>query len=141
MALELEDLEGVAAIELGLPPGATEQRTLELVSAALGELPLIVGLPCGAVIPERLVKLAAYGAAAVTVTAPRISLPGRDGRLIAGHMLGPAVLPILLAALQSAAGGPLPLIASGGVYRPADREALLAAGACAVQLDSALWLP
>ena len=62
------------------------------------------------------------------------------GKLIAGRLYGPALLPLALAAVYSLRRQSLPVIAGGGVYRKADGEALQAAGAVAVQLDSVLWL-
>jgi dihydroorotate dehydrogenase (NAD+) catalytic subunit len=55
-------------------------------------------------------------------------------------LYGPAILPLALAAVRTLRRQPLPVIAGGGVYRKEDGEALLAAGALAVQLDSVLWL-
>ena len=45
MVRRLEGVEGVMAIELGIPPGTAGGEALEFVAAAFGELPLIVHLP------------------------------------------------------------------------------------------------
>lgn len=57
----------------------------------------------------------------------------------AGVLCGPATFPLIRERVrQAAANTPLPIIASGGVATPAHALALLAAGAAAVQVGSAL---
>jgi dihydroorotate dehydrogenase (NAD+) catalytic subunit len=136
----LESLEAVSAIELGIHPLAEPELALKLVRAGVGELPLVVNLPLTAAAETWVGKLAGLGASAVSLGAPRGLLPGANGKLTAGRLYGPAILPLALAAVRSLSRQPLPVVASGGVYRKADGEALLAAGAAAVQLDSVLWL-
>jgi dihydroorotate dehydrogenase (NAD+) catalytic subunit len=85
-------------------------------------------------------KLASLGASAISLGAPRGWLPGDSGKLTGGRLYGPAILPLALAAVRSLRRQALPVIAGGGVYCKADGEALLAAGAAAVQIDSVLWL-
>ena len=145
----LESQEAVSAIELGIAPLAEPELALKLARAALGELPLVVNFPLTAAAESWVDKLAGLGASAISLGAPRGLLPasgtpgaaGMPGaRMIAGRLYGPAVLPLALAAVRSLRRQSLPVIAGGGVYRKADGEALLAAGAIAVQLDSVLWL-
>jgi dihydroorotate dehydrogenase (NAD+) catalytic subunit len=134
----LENVGGVSAMEIGLPPEADKELTARLVRAAVGELPVLARLPL-----ERLLELAeaaiGAGAAAVSLGPPRAALPGSDGRLLRGRAYGPALFPLALAAVQALAKSGLPVIGACGVYHPADVEAMLAAGALAVQLDSVLW--
>jgi dihydroorotate dehydrogenase (NAD+) catalytic subunit len=111
----------------------------------VGELPLIVNFPLGAAVESWVDKLASLGASALSLGAPRgllpaPRLPGAGVKLVAGRLYGPAILPLALSAVRSLRRQALPVIAGGGVYRKADGEALLAAGAVAVQLDSVLWL-
>ena len=67
-------------------------------------------------------------------------LPGREARLVSGRLYGPAILPLALNAVRSLKKLGLPVIAGGGVFRKKDGEAMLSAGALAVQLDAVLWL-
>jgi dihydroorotate dehydrogenase (NAD+) catalytic subunit len=146
MVRVLESQEAVSAIELGIAPLAEPELALKLVRAAVGELPLVVNLPLTDAAEAWVEKLAGLGASAVSLGAPRGLLPaagsrpGANGKLVAGRLYGPAILPLALAAVHALRRQPLPVIAGGGVYRKADGEALLAAGAVAVQLDSVLWL-
>jgi len=142
MVRVLESQETVSAIELGIAPQAGPDLALNLVRAGVGELPLVVNLPltsAGETWVEKLAGLGGQGPSAISLGAPRGLLPGCNGKLVAGRLYGPAILPLTFAAMRSLRRQPLPVIAGGGVYRLADGEALLAAGAIAVQLDSVLW--
>jgi len=140
MVRRLEEApDGISVIELGIPPQAQPGEALELARSAAGELPLVVAVPLTAAGEAWLADLKAAGASAVSLTAPRGSLPDREGRRISGRLYGPSLFPLALAALQSAQNCGLPVIASGGVYTLADGECLLQAGALAVQLDTVLW--
>ena len=142
MVRVLDSQETVSAIELGIAPQAEPELALKLVRAAVGELPLVVNFPLTAAAEAWVEKLAGLGASAISLSAPRglLPAPGANGKLVAGRLYGPAILPLALAAVRTLRRQPLPVIASGGVYRKVDGEALLAAGALAVQLDSVLWL-
>ena len=135
----LEGLEGVAGIELGLPPQADSSVCRSLVQAALGELPVIARLPfeTALILAERL---ADSGAAAFSLSAPRGMLKAPGGDMVSGRLYGPAVFPQALALAAQLSQPGLPVIGAGGVRRRADVDAMLAAGALAVQLDSVLWL-
>jgi dihydroorotate dehydrogenase (NAD+) catalytic subunit len=143
----LESQEAVSAIELGIPPQADPELALRLARAAVGELPLVVNIPLTAAAEGWVDKLAGLGASAVSLGPPRGLLPAAGvprgmpaAGMTAGRLYGPAVLPLTLAAVRSLRRQPLLVIAGGGVYRKEDGEAVLAAGAVAVQLDSVLWL-
>jgi dihydroorotate dehydrogenase (NAD+) catalytic subunit len=139
MVTRLEGREGVATIELGLPPGIHGDAALAFVEAAYGELPLVVNLPLTAAGEPWLEALPGRGASAISLVAPRGALPGPAGSLVNGRLYGPALFPLMLAALQSARRLGLPVIAGAGIYRRRDAQALLDAGARAVQLDTVLW--
>jgi dihydroorotate dehydrogenase (NAD+) catalytic subunit len=146
VAERLEGLENLAAVELGLPPQVDAPTALRLVEASTGELPLIACLPFeGAA--GLAAALAGSGAAAFSLAAPRGTLPQPGASspgpvpLVSGRLYGPGLLPQALATVKAvvkAAGG-LPVFGSGGIYTQAGIEAMLAAGASAVQLDTALW--
>jgi dihydroorotate dehydrogenase len=135
----LEGLEGVAGVELGLPPELDRGAVVDLVQAGLGELPLIVCVPL-----ERAIDLAQIVArlpvAGVSLSPPRGILPDTSTGTTRGRLYGPAVFPQALAAVTSLARSGIPVIGAGGVYRPGDAQAMLAAGALAVQVDAVLWI-
>ncbi|MFH1634618.1 MAG: hypothetical protein ABIG63_11515 [Chloroflexota bacterium] len=138
MVEQLEDVEGVMGVEIGLPPDGDADLAYGLAAAAVGELPVIVRVPfkCCAEIAE---AVAETGVSAVSLAAPRGTLTGQDGNLVSGRLYGPAVFALALGAVRKLAGLGIPLIGAGGVYRQADVDAMLAAGAMAVQLDAVLW--
>lgn len=147
MARRLERIEGVMGVEVGLPPHASAGLALEMARATAGERPAILRLPL-----DRAVELTAAcgealrqaGVGALSLGAPRgaLPLPGGGlpgGGLAHGRLYGPALFPLALQTVRALAGGPLPIIAAGGIGGEADSQAMLAAGAAAVQLDWALW--
>ena len=133
MIERLEGIENVMAVEIGLPPEVDRDTAHDLTQAAIGELPAIVRLPL-----EQADELAQIvikaGASAVSLGAPRGVLTGINGR-----MYGPGMLPLALRAVEKLAGMRVPVIGAGGVYQPEDVEAMLRAGAVAVQVDAVLW--
>jgi dihydroorotate dehydrogenase (NAD+) catalytic subunit len=134
MARQLEEVEGVAALEISIPIEADAGLALSLLQAARGELPLIACLPLQLARAPWLAGLAAAGASALHLDAPRGQITGIGGRLT-----GPGLLPLALDALQAAQASNLPVIAGSGVFTCEDGEKLLKAGALAVAVDTALW--
>jgi dihydroorotate dehydrogenase (NAD+) catalytic subunit len=138
MASMLEAVEGVAGLEIGLPPGSDAATALAFARAASGELPLILRLPLEEA--ARLVPSIPQGlVAAVSLAPPRGTLPTPLGGLVQGRLYGPAVYPLALSAVQALKRSGVPLIGAGGIYRQQDAESMLKAGAVAVQLDAVLW--
>jgi dihydroorotate dehydrogenase (NAD+) catalytic subunit len=133
MIERLETNEGVMGVEIGLPPDIDPDTAFDFARAALGELPAILRLPL-----EQAEELAPVviegGASAVSLGAPRGKLEG-----ISGRMYGPAVFPLALRAVEKLAGLGIPVIGAGGVYQARDVNAMLDAGARAVQVDTVLW--
>jgi dihydroorotate dehydrogenase len=133
MIEQLETIEGVMGVEIGLPPDINPDIAFDFAQAALGELPTILRLPL-----EKAEELAPAvmeaGASAVSLGAPRGKLEG-----ISGRMYGPAVFPLALRAVEKLAGLGIPVIGAGGVYQAQDVDAMLEAGARAVQVDTVLW--
>lgn len=141
MVRACEELEGVMALELGLPPRGSPAEWLELAQAGLGELPLVVCVPLNMAGESWVEKLPGLGASAVCLSAPRGMLPVAGGRLASGRMYGQGLLPLVFEALHRLSGLGIPIIAGCGVYHRAAGQALITAGAWAVQVDAALWQP
>ncbi len=139
MVQALESVENILAVELGFAPLLAPDIIALAVEMCRGELPLIVSLPAEQILDlgPRLIDL---GAAALSLSAPRGALP-RDGELVTGRLFGPALYPKSLDVVRSAGRLGLPVIGAGGVCSASNADAMLAAGALAVQMDSALWLP
>ncbi len=134
----LELLEGVMAVEVGLPPDIAPGSALRFAQSAEGELPVVVRLPLDRA-AELALALAEAEVAAFSLGPPRGALLGEDGTLVHGRLYGPALLPQALAAVRLITPLEVPVFGAGGIYTRADVEAMLAAGASAVQLDAALW--
>lgn len=139
----LESHENVMAAELGFAPLLANDILLLTLEMSLGELPLIVSLP-----PEQVLSLGPRliqgGAQAIGISAPRGALPAstrgagkRD--IITGRIYGPSLFPRTLETVYSAAKIGLPIIGAGGIWTQEHADAMLAAGALAVQVDAALW--
>ncbi|HLF73940.1 MAG TPA: hypothetical protein VI524_06320 [Anaerolineales bacterium] len=147
MVRMLEAQENVIAAELGFAPLLADDILLLTLEMCLGEVPLIFSLPVEQVLSlgPRLVQA---GAQAISIAAPRgalsptagtpLSARGR-GELITGRLYGPSLFPRSLETVHSAARLGLPVIGAGGVWNRENAEAMLSAGALAVQVDAALW--
>ncbi|MEW6718468.1 MAG: hypothetical protein AB1345_13325 [Chloroflexota bacterium] len=137
MVERLEGIEGVMGIEIGLPPKIETNHATDLAMAALGELPVVVRLPLkGCDLAPAVIDA---GVSAVSLGAPRGSLPAEDGRLISGRLYGPGVFPLALQAVETLSERGIPVIGAGGVYQASEVDTMLNAGAIAVQLDAVLW--
>jgi len=142
MLRRLETVEGVAGIELGLPTDVDTRAACSLAQAAGGELPVILRLPverAAELAPALAVQARQTSIAAISLAPPRGVLPDPDGVLVSGRLYGPAIFPLALAALRAVLPAGLPVIGAGGVYTLEQAEAMLAAGAVAVELDTVLW--
>lgn len=134
----LEEIDNVIAVEVGLPPDSDAGLAADLTRAALGELPIF-----GLVAANRMLELAPVmikaGASAVSLGAPRAEVERAAGGIFNGRLYGPRVFEGTLNITQKLVALGIPAIASGGIYHPEQGQALLAAGALAVQLDTVLW--
>jgi len=136
--LRIEELDNVAAIEIGIEADSSVELVNELVSAARGELPVIIQLPLHRAVELAFAALDA-GAAALSLGAPRGALPSTDGKLVSGRLYGPALYPQALETVRELVRMKVPIIGSGGIETKAQGEAMLAEGALAVQMDVGLW--
>ena len=62
-----------------------------------------------------------------------------NDRPVSGRLYGPGLLPQTLSAVNALRRLGIQIIAGAGIFRPQDAQALLAAGAYAVQLAGVLW--
>jgi dihydroorotate dehydrogenase (NAD+) catalytic subunit len=140
MVQMLEMQENVMAVELGFAPLLADDILLLTLGMALGELPLIFSLPVEQILSlgPRLIQ---EGAQAISISAPRGALPTEHSSPITGRLYGPSLFPRTLETIYSAARLGLPIIGGGGVWSRENAEAMLSAGALAVQVDAALWNP
>lgn len=140
MVQMLEMHENVMAAELGFAPLLANDILLLTLEMCLGELPLIFSLPMEQVLSlgPRLIQ---QGAQAISISAPRGALPvtPSPSTLVTGRLYGPSLFPRALDTVYSAAKLGLPIIGAGGVWTQENAEAMLSAGALAVQVDAALW--
>ena len=144
MVQMLELRENVMAVELGFAPLLADDILLLTLEMCVGELPLIFSLPIEQVLSvgPRLVQ---GGAQAISIAAPRGALPEsrekdtKEKGLITGRLYGPSIFPRALETVYAAARIGLPIIGAGGVWTRENAEAMLTAGALAVQVDAALW--
>ena len=139
MVQALERVENILAVELGFAPLLAPDIIALAVEMCRGELPLVVSLP-GEQVLDLGTRLLSLGAAALSLSPPRGTLP-LGSNLVSGRLFGPGLLPRALDAVHSAARLGLQVIGGGGVCSKTDVDAMLSAGALAVQADSALWLP
>lgn len=136
MVQMLETHENVMAAELGFAPLLADDIILLTLEMCLGELPLIFSLPVEQVLSlgPRLIEGSAQ---AISISAPRGAL--MTNHLITGRLYGPSLFPRALETVYSAAKLGLPVIGAGGVWTKENAEAMISAGAFAVQVDAALW--
>ena len=148
VAARLATTPGVAGIEW-MPPARTDLRTLRTGIEQMvmeGDLPLLVRIPLGRTL-EWGKAAVETGVDALTIGAPPEAaalLRGGEGTstLVTGLLYGPAIFPLMLAALveaQTAQWG-VPLVASGGIHSAEQARIALDAGATAIQIDIAAWV-
>ena len=140
MAALLERVDGIGGIELHLNPAFDAAEAIRAVRAA-SELPIIATLDLDNAVAIAADCVAA-GANTLAIGRPPRGMAMIDGRAWYGRMYGAMVKPLALRALAEVRDLKLdaPLIASGGVHSAADAREFLAAGASAVEIDSAAWI-
>ncbi len=139
----LDEVDEVAAVELGLSDDIDLEDARAMVEAAKMEKPLLVRLPFYECY-ELALPLAEAGADALVLTAaPRGT--ARDihaGRLVSGRIYGPLIKPLVLrmvGRLRREIPDEIPIIGCGGIHSPGDARDFIDAGAVAVQVDTATW--
>jgi dihydroorotate dehydrogenase (NAD+) catalytic subunit len=136
--LRVEGLENVIAVELGIESDNAPDSTADLVQAAIGELPVIAQMPLLRTMEVAQIVVDA-GASIVSLGAPRGSLPDAKGKLVSGRLYGPAIFPLALEAVKQLSQAGHTVIGAGGIESEDQANAMIAAGAMAVQVDVSLW--
>ena len=150
IAGKLAQLRGVQGVELlvGDPAGDTDGARLAMLVRTVDracELPIWVKLPLAKATTLAPAACDA-GAVGLVIGQPPIGSALRGGagelRPVTGPLYGPLVFAQMLDALLQVAALQLPaaLIACGGIHTADDVRQALAAGAQAVQIDSAVWV-
>ena len=139
----LATVDTVAGIEIGLPDSAGPEDVCAIVeaAAATARQPILVRLPLSsaAQLCEATVEA---GANALTVGAPPRGTMWHEpsGRFVTGRLYGRFVLPLALHALRRVAERvAVPLVGCGGIHSVEETQAILRAGAAAVQIAGAVW--
>ena len=140
MAAQLDNIVGVGGIELHLNPVIDATEMIKRVRQAT-ELPILVKLDLE---NARTVAADCVAAGASTLVIGRAPRGMRivDGKPWFGRLYGPAAKPFALKAVAEIDALKLdaPIIADGGVHSVDDVREFLAAGAVAVEIDSAEWI-
>ncbi len=165
----LEREERVVGVEAGFRESVTAGEVTALLRALRGPAPVLARLPAGraaALLPAALaggadaLTVSAPPRRTVTLEAPAAAPPPvadpsppaappsgeaapreASGRTVTGRYFGRDVFATALAEVCEvlALAPDVPVVAAGGVFSLAQAQAMLAAGAVAVQLDAVLW--
>jgi dihydroorotate dehydrogenase (NAD+) catalytic subunit len=140
MSARLERVQGVAGIELQFNPTLDAPQAIHATRAAT-ELPILAKLDLDNAASAAADCLAAGANALVIGRAPR-GMVILEGKAWHGRLFGPASKPLTLRVVAEIAALKLdaPLIACGGIHSVEDAREFLAAGAAAVEIDSAAWI-
>ena len=140
IAPRLEHVEGVSGIELHLNPALDAADAIRATRAAT-ELPILAKLDLDNAAAIAADCIAAGANALVIGRAPR-GMAMVEGRAWYGRLHSPTVKPLALRAVAEVAALKLaaPLVACGGVHSAGDVREFMAAGASAVEIDSAAWI-
>jgi dihydroorotate dehydrogenase (NAD+) catalytic subunit len=135
--LRFEELENVMAVELGFEADSSADLIGNTVESALGELPIIAQIPLSRL--DLAEPAVGSGASAISLGPPRGALPTVNGETVSGRIYGPSIFPLALEAVLQIMQMGTRVIGAGGVEREDQANAMLAAGAIAVQMDVGLW--
>lgn len=140
MAKRLEHVENVGGMELHLNPTLDALDAIRAVRAAT-ELPILAKLDMTNAL-DVAVDCVKAGANALVIARPPRGMAMVNGKPWYGRMYSPTTKPLVLSMLRAIEDLELkvPTIASGGAHSSKDVREFLAAGACAVQIDSATWV-
>jgi dihydroorotate dehydrogenase (NAD+) catalytic subunit len=140
-ARALAGTDTIDGLELGLPRDVRSNELSQWVAAIRAGclLPLLLKLPL-APGPELVEAARAAQVDALVVGSPPGGAAVLAGEVIRGEAYGPWLFQLVLYQVEEIARmSDIPVIAAGGVHSLAEAQALLAAGATAVQLDTLVW--
>jgi len=140
MAARLERIPGVGGVQIVLNP-TMDARALISATRAATELPILAYLDL-ANARHIAASCADAGANALVIARAPRGMVLRDGKKWHGRLYAPSVKPLALHALEEIRDLRLeiPLVGCGGIHTVSDAREFLAAGACAIQVDSAVWV-
>ncbi len=144
LAGALERTPGVAGLELDAPDDTDARHAAALVWAAkeAADLPILARVPLstGDAFVKTLLE-APVDALVVAQPPAGARIEPAGGNLIHGTVHGPLLATLVTARIATLADWvDVPLVACGGVHSLDDALAHLAAGARAVQIDTAVWV-
>ncbi len=144
---QLTSNEGLSGLELRLPRHADADLTRKLVRAIThnSDLPVWVKLPLESAVELAVVAVEAEAVGLVVgqpISGVAHAVDIQAGIRVTGALFGPLTFAPMLAVLIEVAKLDLPvaLLACGGVHTIEHAHQALAAGAHAVQIDSAFWV-
>jgi dihydroorotate dehydrogenase (NAD+) catalytic subunit len=148
VAQQLTSAQGLSGLELLLPQHATPDVVRELIRQAIynSDLPVLVKLPLEGAATLAPVAVEAGASALVIAQPPPGSGFARNANVhlapINGTVFGPLTFPLMLTVFDVVRNLDLPcaLIACGGIHTLQQARQALAAGADAIQIDSAFWV-
>lgn len=150
VASTLESTPGVAGLEMDLlrahhDEAGDLEEAVEQVQAvrAAADLPILARLPLSVSdeAVQALVDLGAVDALVLAQPPAGLRYSAASGAQINGQFHNRALAPLLAARIADLAGwAGVPLVACGGIHSVDDALAYLAAGAAAVQVDTAVWV-
>lgn len=139
---QLEGVDNVAAVELGLQEDAQPNDVKSIIATASGGLlPVLTRLPLMRALDLAWIAEHAGAQALTTAAPPRGTMHNTKGTgWVSGRLYGQFVFPIILDLVRNIHGSvTLPIIASGGIHTCNQAQACLESGASAVQIDSLVW--
>ena len=142
----IDQVDAIAAVELGLPDDIPWQQATDLTrAAASAEKPVLVRLPLTDVYETAEATVEAGAGALVVAAPPRgTARDPHTGQLVTGRVYSPTVKPMVLHLVERLAkryeDAGVPVIGAGGIHTPQDARDYMMAGARAVQVDSVMWV-
>ncbi|MFZ4813711.1 MAG: hypothetical protein ACOYL5_04190 [Phototrophicaceae bacterium] len=140
----IENVQEIAAVELGLNDDLQRQEVTDLVRAATQfETPILVRLPLHDATHYAHVAVDAGAGGLVIAAPPRGTVRDpQTGQLVGGRLYTPTLKPLVLRLLGVLARQiqDVPLIGAGGIHNAQDARDFIEAGAVAVQVDSVTWV-
>jgi len=141
LAAALEGVEGIAGLELNLMAHSEQAARIVRTTRAVTQLPLMAKLAFTSALDQLTGAVAGAGADALTLVGPPRGAANdpATGTQVGGWLCGPAIHPLACAAVASTNAG-IPIVGCGGIASVGDARQMLAAGAAAVQIGSALLI-